>query len=49
MITLSIPSALARSIRLAFRKRDFAKLDALALEAYGLSELPEFDFVDTRA
>ena len=43
-----IPKGLATSIRTAFRKRDFAKLDELALRAYGLEELPEFDFVDTR-
>jgi hypothetical protein len=40
---------LAKSLRSAFRKRDFARLDYLALEAFGLSELPAFDFVDTRA
>ena len=45
---LSLPAALARSIRAAFRKRDFVTLDALALETYGLDELPPFEFVDTR-
>lgn len=39
---------LADGIRRAFRARDFAALDAVALEAYGLDELPPFDFVDTR-
>lgn len=43
-----IPARLANSIRTAFRKRDFAKLDELALRAYGLTELPDFNFVDTR-
>jgi hypothetical protein len=43
-----IPSKLAAAIRTAFRKRDFAKLDELALKAYGLTELPAFEFVDTR-
>lgn len=43
-----IPSKLAKDIRNAFRKRDFAKLDELALTAYGLKELPDFAFVDTR-
>jgi adenine-specific DNA-methyltransferase len=43
-----IPARLANSIRTAFRRRDFARLDELALRAYGISELPEFDFVDTR-
>jgi hypothetical protein len=44
----AIPNKLAKTLRLAFTNRDFAKLDQLALEAYGLSELPPFDFVDTR-
>jgi len=43
-----IPASLAKSIRNAFRKREFAVLDELALRAYGLEELPPFDFVDTR-
>ncbi len=41
--------SLTRSIRAAFRARDFARLDELALEAYQLDDLPAFDFVDTRA
>lgn len=43
-----IPPRLATSIRNAFRRREFARLDELALRAYGLTELPDFDFVDTR-
>jgi hypothetical protein len=39
---------LAVDIREAFSKRDFKRLDALALRAYKLKSLPEFDFVDTR-
>lgn len=52
-IRLPRPEALSPSlkadIRKAFRQRDFQKLDALALEAYGLDELPAFEFVDTRS
>ncbi|MGH7271381.1 MAG: TaqI-like C-terminal specificity domain-containing protein, partial [Polyangiaceae bacterium] len=44
-----LSKALARSIRDAFRRRDFAKLDALAHQAYGIEALPEFAFVDTRS
>lgn len=44
----SIPPSLAESIREAFRNRDFQQLDQLAMQAYGLSKLPEFNFVDTR-
>ena len=40
---------LAKSLRSAFRRRDFARLDHLALEAFGLRDLPAFEFVDTRA
>jgi hypothetical protein len=43
---LSAP--LGSAIKRAFRKRDFVTLDALALKAYGIGELPEFEFVDTR-
>lgn len=43
-----LPRKLSDALRTAFRHRDFAKLDALALEAYGLKTLPDFDFVDTR-
>jgi hypothetical protein len=46
------PSALspqlAGRIRDAFRRRAFQELDLLAIEAYDLSELPDFDFIDTR-
>ena len=43
-----IPSRLAGELKSAFGDRDFAKLDRLALKAYGLAELPPFDFLDTR-
>lgn len=45
----TLPASLQSKIRDAFRNRDFAKLDKLALSAYAIKELPEFDFVDTRA
>jgi adenine-specific DNA-methyltransferase len=44
----SISNRLAKQISQAFHRRDFAKLDALSLEAYGIDQLPKFDFVDTR-
>lgn len=44
-----ISSDLQKQIKAAFRARDFAELDLLALKAYGLKRLPDFDFVDTRA
>jgi hypothetical protein len=44
----SLSTSLRKKLKTAFRNRDFKKLDALALEAYGLDHLPEFDFVDTR-
>jgi hypothetical protein len=44
----AIPDRLAKAIGAAFRGRDFVRLDQLALEAYGLEDLPPFDFVDTR-
>lgn len=43
-----IPAKLKAALRTAFRKRDFQKLDELALQAYDLKALPDFDFVDTR-
>jgi adenine-specific DNA-methyltransferase len=43
-----LPTKLSNALRTAFRQRDFAKLDELALVAYGLKTLPAFDFVDTR-
>jgi adenine-specific DNA-methyltransferase len=45
----SLSASLQNTIRAAFRKRDFRKLDELALKAYGLESLPDFGFVDTRA
>lgn len=39
---------LRAKIKNAFRTRDFAALDELALAAYGTAGLPAFDFVDTR-
>lgn len=45
----SLANALADSIRSAFRARAFSRLDELALEAYELDGLPDFDFVDTRS
>ncbi len=44
-----IPSDLRSDIKAAFRQRDFEELDRLALRAYKLKSLPDFDFVDTRA
>jgi adenine-specific DNA-methyltransferase len=44
----SLAPALRESIGKAFRKHDFAKLDDLAVKAYGIKNLPAFDFVDTR-
>ena len=44
----ALPPALAADLRAAFRRRDFAALDELALRAYGLPALPAFPFVDTR-
>jgi adenine-specific DNA-methyltransferase len=45
----SLSPDLSMSLRDAFRRRDFARMDELALAAYGLASLPDFDFVDTRA
>jgi adenine-specific DNA-methyltransferase len=44
----SISESLKNKIRSAFRDRDFAKLDVLALQGYQMEKLPEFSFVDTR-
>lgn len=44
----SIPASAQRRIKKAFRSRDFSALDQLALQAFGISSLPHFDFVDTR-
>jgi hypothetical protein len=43
-----IDSALTKNLAAAFEQRDFNRMDALALQAYGITELPAFDFVDTR-
>lgn len=43
-----IPKELANELREAFAARDFKRLDTLALKAYEIKFLPEFDFVDTR-
>ncbi|MGA7742974.1 MAG: hypothetical protein WCE40_14145 [Polyangia bacterium] len=43
----SSPS-LSTALKKAFQKRDFAKLDALALKACGIGAVPPFDFVNTR-
>lgn len=43
-----MPAKLRNALKGAFLTRDFAQLDMLALEAYGLHSLTEFDFVDTR-
>jgi len=37
----SLPMALQDELRLGFRQRDQAKVDALARLAYGLSDLPQ--------
>jgi hypothetical protein len=39
---------LQERIKHAFKRRDFATLDELALQAYELKHFPAFDFVDTR-
>jgi adenine-specific DNA-methyltransferase len=52
-IRVPAPEALAaplrRAIKNAFCSRDFSALDELSLRAYGLAQLPMFDFVDTRS
>jgi hypothetical protein len=40
---------LARGLASSFRRRDFRRIDELALAAYDLEGLPDFDFVDTRS
>lgn len=45
----SLSGELKAEVLSAFKKRDFAALDKLALKAYKLKSLPDFDFVDTRA
>lgn len=44
----TISVRLASAISSAFRVRDFKRLDELALKAYQIESLPEFEFVDTR-
>lgn len=43
-----LPAKLTQSIKTAFRRRDFSTLDTLALQAFELKSLPEFEFIDTR-
>jgi hypothetical protein len=45
----SIAPRVAKNLATAFDNRDFAEIDALALDAYGLKMLPPFKFVDTRS
>lgn len=44
----SLASDFSKSIAEAFLRRDFERLDTLALKAYRLEHLPQFEFVDTR-
>jgi len=44
-----ISASMSKKLVEAFRQRDFQRIDKLALVVYGLSALPEFDFVDTRS
>src|ERR1039458_9443215 len=43
-----VSKSVAQSLRLAFRRRDFKRIDELSMSVYGLKSLPEFNFVDTR-
>lgn len=43
-----LSEGLKTEIAQAFRERDFASLDRLALQAYGIEELPDFPLKDTR-
>jgi hypothetical protein len=45
---MDLSKELQGKIKDAFRNRDFKVLDRLALQAYKLKSLPDFDFVDTR-
>jgi hypothetical protein len=45
----TLSSALCADIKVAFGKRDFPKLDELALSAYQLQEIPSFDCADVRS
>lgn len=44
----TLNKSLQQQLRVAFRERDFMRLDTLAKQAYGITHLPQFDFVDTR-
>ncbi|WP_437999034.1 Eco57I restriction-modification methylase domain-containing protein [Sorangium sp. So ce185] len=44
----SVPEELIGDLRGSFRERDFHRLDALALRAYGIDALPGFSFLDRR-
>ncbi|WP_437725101.1 Eco57I restriction-modification methylase domain-containing protein [Sorangium sp. So ce861] len=44
----ALPEELIGDLRGSFRQRDFHRLDALALRAYGIDALPGFSFLDTR-
>ncbi|WP_438007740.1 Eco57I restriction-modification methylase domain-containing protein [Sorangium sp. So ce321] len=44
----SVAEDLRSELRSSFRERDFERLDALALRAYGVDALPGFSFLDTR-
>ncbi|WP_437860850.1 Eco57I restriction-modification methylase domain-containing protein [Sorangium sp. So ce363] len=44
----SVAEELMSDLRSSFRRRDFDRLDELALRAYGIDALPGFGFLDTR-
>ncbi|WP_081426416.1 Eco57I restriction-modification methylase domain-containing protein [Sorangium cellulosum] len=44
----SVAEDVMSDLRSSFRQRDFERLDALALRAYGIDALPGFSFLDTR-
>jgi hypothetical protein len=43
-----LPEAVKDELKNAFRSRNFRKIDEAAMRAYGIEDLPLFDFVDTR-
>jgi adenine-specific DNA-methyltransferase len=45
----NLDTKLKAQLAKAFRERDFSTLDRLALAAYEIDSLPDFDFVDTRS
>lgn len=47
-ILAELSPSLRTRLKKAFRARDFGTLDALSTEAYGIKNLPQFGFVDTR-